>query len=306
MKVYVAGSEPVACFTNVQSLTKVVLASLRTSVQPAGGATSSVAVAAVELTNATSWSPTSTPAGAAGATVAVVPVATAPIERKAGSITYGSGSPSSLKFNLRVPPLPSSQRAPAGVTSLPAESKIVTGAIVRSETRCVPGSTKPTPPFGSSRAVSVVSSFHSHVFRPTRRSTVRKCSGSSLPSLIVSEPNGVARHSPLAWRSQRGSPATAADRPTRSRRGPWTSKRPASMRAVAVPARTGASGALRSAPSASVRNGAGVCASWPAWRPATSKHTVAAIAASPRSGSSEAVPAYAGRFEGRSSSLIAK
>ena len=54
VNVYVAGSEPVACFTNVHSLTNVVLASARTSVQPAGGATSSVAVAAVELTNATS------------------------------------------------------------------------------------------------------------------------------------------------------------------------------------------------------------------------------------------------------------
>ena len=42
----VAGSDPVACLTNVHSLTNVVLASARTSVQPAGGATSSVAVAA--------------------------------------------------------------------------------------------------------------------------------------------------------------------------------------------------------------------------------------------------------------------
>ena len=104
------------------------------------------------------------------------------------------------------------------------KSKIVMVVIVEVVDAARAGSTKPTPSFGRSCAVSVVSSFHSHVFRPTRRSTVRKCSGSSLPSLIVSEPNGVARHSPLAWRSQRGSPATAADRPTRSRRGPWTSK----------------------------------------------------------------------------------
>ena len=305
VNVYVAGSEPVACFTNVHSLTNVVLASARTSVQPAGGATSSVAVAAVELTNATSWSPASTPAGTAGATVVVVPAATAPIERKAGSITNGSGRSSSLKSNSRVFPLPSCQRRPAGVTSSPAESKIATGAIVRSATRWVAGSTKPTPPSGSSRGVKRVSRRQAHVLRPTRRSTVRKCSGSSVPSMIASEPNGVARHAPPAWRVQRVSPAVRADSPTRSCRRPSTTRRPPSMRAVAVPVRTGAGGSARSSPSAPTRKGAGMCASWPAWRPATRKHTAAASAASPTSGSNVACPANAGRFEGRSSSLIA-
>ena len=82
-----AGSEAVACFRNVQRVTKVVLASLRISVQPAGGATTKVPVGFSAPTNATSWSPSRTPAGAAGLIVAVVVVAAALMERKAGSIT---------------------------------------------------------------------------------------------------------------------------------------------------------------------------------------------------------------------------
>ena len=217
----------------------------------------------------------------------------------AGSITYGSSSSRSSSVSSSRWPL-TGQRSPAGVTSSPEASRICTGAI--SNVPPVGWSTSATRPSTLKLGSSFVPSCQRQVRSPCRRSTVRNSSAFVPSRTSVRAPYEVRRVTPCSVRvhsaprarpigSRATLPKSASATRARSRirkRSPVGSVR--------------CSGVVRAgAPSACSRNstcGAGS-------RSMAAPNSAAAIATSAASASSSTCPAFAGRFEGRSSSLVA-
>jgi len=224
-------------------------------------------------------------------------------------MTYGTGSLASSRRSVRCQPLAarsSDQRVPAGVTSLPAASKIAAGAMRRPAKRA-PAWRSIEPSCLNCGSRVVIPSRQVQVRMPTRRLTLKSSSVRSVPIVTVSWPNGVGREAPCSKACHAAWPA-----PTAVRESVWPFRRTTvrlRSTATATPAagRRASGASARAAPSASCRNGAeeGCAFAGPDCGPITKSQAPRRSAATKAITAMLTPPAFAGRFLGRSSRKLA-